>query len=211
MVSKVATAMEALGYKDRYDLVSVAGGALSVGMDERAHLDSDSHGTLSMWEQTIRSHIGLAQKLHEIDEVWFIDHEDCGAYHHFHHNKEADERAQHRGVLQNVRTNCDGVTTRTFWMRLDGTLFELRAGEWMVRVGRDERNIARVYTMEGPEDMAVDHLINLLEKRDFKRKLVAKLNKNLDLPMFDERTEKKIIKAVYDDILEALRETRCED
>ncbi len=62
--------------------------------------------------------------------------------------------------------------------------------------------------MSEPEDIAIDQLIDLLEKRDFKRKLVAKLNKNIDLPMFDERVEKKIMKAVYDDILDALREIK---
>ena len=64
--------------------------------------------------------------------------------------------------------------------------------------------------MSEPEDIAIDQLIDLLEKRDFKRKLVAKLNKNIDLPMFDERAEKKIMKAVYDDILDALREIKNE-
>ena len=65
--------------------------------------------------------------------------------------------------------------------------------------------------MSEPEDMAIDHLIDLLEKRDFKRKLVAKLNKNIDLPMFDERAEKKIMKAVYDDILDALRDIKKDE
>lgn len=60
--------------------------------------------------------------------------------------------------------------------------------------------------MSEPEAIAIDHLIELLEKREFKHKLIAKLNKNIDLPMFDERTEKKIMKAIYSDILEALRE-----
>ena len=64
--------------------------------------------------------------------------------------------------------------------------------------------------MSEPEDIAIDKLIDLLEKRDFKRKLVVKLNKNIDLPMFDERAEKKIMKAVYDDILDALREIKNE-
>lgn len=60
--------------------------------------------------------------------------------------------------------------------------------------------------MSEPEHIAIEHLVELLEKREFKRKLVAKLNNNIDLPMFDERTEKKIMKALYNDILEAVRE-----
>lgn len=60
--------------------------------------------------------------------------------------------------------------------------------------------------MSEPEDTAIFHLIELLEKRDFKRKLIAKLNKNIDLPMFDEYAEKKIFKSLYNDILETLRE-----
>lgn len=62
--------------------------------------------------------------------------------------------------------------------------------------------------MDKPEDIAFDHLIVLLEKRNFKRKLVSKLNKNIDLPMFDERTEKKIMEALYDVILDALRDVK---
>ena len=56
------------------------------------------------------------------------------------------------------------------------------------------------------KDIAVDHLLELFQKREFKQKLVAKLNKNIDLPMFDEKTEKKIMKALYDEIIEVLRE-----
>ena len=65
--------------------------------------------------------------------------------------------------------------------------------------------------MSEPEDIAIDHLIELLEKREFKHKLIAKLNKNIDLPMFNEKTERKMIKAIYGDILEALREIKKED
>lgn len=65
--------------------------------------------------------------------------------------------------------------------------------------------------MSEPIDMAVDHLIELLEKRDFRRKLINKLNKNVDLPMFDERTEKKMMKALYDVILDAIRDVKKDD
>jgi hypothetical protein len=65
--------------------------------------------------------------------------------------------------------------------------------------------------MSDPEDIAIKHLIDLLEKREFKRKLVGKMNKNIDLPMFDERTEKKIMNTVYNEILEALQEINKKD
>ena len=58
------------------------------------------------------------------------------------------------------------------------------------------------------QDIAMDHLVELLEKREFKKKLIEKLNKNIDLPMFDEKTEKKIMKALYNNIMEALRELK---
>lgn len=64
----------------------------------------------------------------------------------------------------------------------------------------------RYCIMSDVEDIAINHMIELLEKRDFKHKLVEELNKNIDLPMFDERTEKKIIKALYHTILESIRE-----
>ena len=65
--------------------------------------------------------------------------------------------------------------------------------------------------MSDLDDIAIDHMIELLEKRNFKHKLINKLNKNIDLPMFDEKTEKKMIKALYGAILDAIRDIKKDD
>ena len=40
------------------------------------------------------------------------------------------------------------------------------------------------------QDM-LDHLIDLFEKKDFKSKLIKELNEDVNLPMINEKTEKK--------------------
>ena len=125
MVSPIAEAMDRLGHKGRYDLVSVAGGGLSVGMDERAHLSAECQCQLDAWSATIHSHVGLSQKLHDVGEVWFIDHEDCGAYAHFFDRKELSEEEQHLTVLRQIPAKFPHMKVRLFWMKLDGVLVEL--------------------------------------------------------------------------------------
>jgi hypothetical protein len=39
----------------------------------------------------------------------------------------------------------------------------------------------------------------------FKRRLVESVNKNLDIPMIDENTEKQVFDALYDTILNVLK------
>ena len=125
MVKHLTNAMDHKGQKDKYDLVCVAGGGLCVGMRERKHLSKKCQCMLSAWNQTVMSHVDLAQKLHNVNEVWFVDHEDCGAYSHFFHNKDLKEEAQHIDVLQNIPEKFPNVKVRLFWMKLDGELFEL--------------------------------------------------------------------------------------
>ena len=60
--------------------------------------------------------------------------------------------------------------------------------------------------MSDPEEIAMNHLIELLEKRDFKNKLLAKLNDSIDLPMFNEKTEMKMFKSLYKVILDVLKD-----
>ena len=60
------------------------------------------------------------------------------------------------------------------------------------------------------KDIAVDQLIEMLETKQFKKKLVKKLNKNVDIPMLNERTEHKVFDAVYDMIVSALKELEDE-
>jgi len=54
-------------------------------------------------------------------------------------------------------------------------------------------------------DNVIDDLIEFLEKKDFKQKLVKNINKHVDIPIIDEKTEKKIINSLYDTIVKELK------
>jgi len=46
----------------------------------------------------------------------------------------------------------------------------------------------------------------LLEKKDFKKDLVKKLNGDVDIPFINEKTERKVIEKIYDVFIKALKE-----
>ena len=52
-----------------YDLFTLAGASLGVLQEKYPH-----------WGQSFDDHIGLAIKLHDIQEIWVFDHMDCGMY-----------------------------------------------------------------------------------------------------------------------------------
>jgi len=49
-------------------------------------------------------------------------------------------------------------------------------------------------------------IIDLLEKKDFKKDLVKKLNGDVDIPFINEKTERKVIEKIYDVFIKALKE-----
>ena len=51
----------------------------------------------------------------------------------------------------------------------------------------------------------LDHLVDLLEKKDFKVKLVKELNEAVDIPMINEKTEKKVLEAIYKLIIKSMK------
>src|ERR1044072_9439275 len=53
----------------KYDQVILAGAALGVVQDERAH-----------WGKTFFDHLGLAIELHDVHTVIVMEHRECGAY-----------------------------------------------------------------------------------------------------------------------------------
>ena len=56
------------------------------------------------------------------------------------------------------------------------------------------------------DDIAMDHVIELLEKRDLKNKLIKKLNEAVDIPLINEKTEKKVLDKIYELLLKTLKE-----
>lgn len=55
------------------------------------------------------------------------------------------------------------------------------------------------------KQMAFDHLIELLEKKDFRKHLVNALNEDVDIPIINEKTEGKVMEAIYKQIIKALK------
>jgi hypothetical protein len=74
---------------NRYDIVAYAGTSLTTGatreehrplFNEQALADFDS---FAHWKRCLFEHIDLAILLHQIEDVYIIEHEDCGAYRAF--------------------------------------------------------------------------------------------------------------------------------
>ena len=61
------------------------------------------------------------------------------------------------------------------------------------------------------DKMAFESFVDLLEKKDFKKKLVKKLNKNIDIPIIDEKTESKILDKIYGVIVDTIKKIDLED
>jgi len=49
-------------------------------------------------------------------------------------------------------------------------------------------------------------IIDMLERKDFKKDLVKKLNGDVDIPFINEKTERKVIEKIYDVFIKALKE-----
>ena len=55
-------------------------------------------------------------------------------------------------------------------------------------------------------------VIDLFEKKNFKKKLIKKLNNSVDLPIINEKTEKVVLNKLYDLMVGAIKDlTKDED
>ena len=52
------------------------------------------------------------------------------------------------------------------------------------------------------KEMVVDYIFN----DEMKEKIINKLNDNVDIPIISEKTEEKIITAIYDSVEEVVKE-----
>lgn len=115
---------------NRYDHVTVAGGALGV---------LGANGQFPHWERTFRDHFRIAYQLRQFGDVYVIEHRDCGAYRAFlgdaagafddtpeGQHREEQEHARHAHALA-AKLKAWGVedfgvplNVRTFLMDLRG-------------------------------------------------------------------------------------------
>ena len=100
-----------------YDQVALAGASLA------AVSDKFPESNAAFW-----SHIGIAKQLHNIKKVIVLDHRDCGAfkvaYDKAYKGDKAGETAQHKEVMQQVKTKLakehPDLQSEFYLMALDG-------------------------------------------------------------------------------------------
>jgi hypothetical protein len=51
----------------------------------------------------------------------------------------------------------------------------------------------------------LDKMVKMLEQKDFKKKLIKQLNKDIDIPLINEKTEQKILDKVYETIIYTIK------
>ena len=56
------------------------------------------------------------------------------------------------------------------------------------------------------DKLALEEVVDLLEKKDFKKKLIKILNKNIDVPIFNEKTEAKVLDTFYNLLLNTIKD-----
>tara|TARA_B100001094_G_C18186970_1_gene804465 strand:+ start:174 stop:431 length:258 start_codon:yes stop_codon:yes gene_type:complete len=60
-------------------------------------------------------------------------------------------------------------------------------------------------------DMARDLIVEKFEDEKFLKKFVKKLNDSVDIPMIGEGTERKVIKAIVEAVVESLKDLDLSD
>lgn len=55
-------------------------------------------------------------------------------------------------------------------------------------------------------DIVVEQIIDLFEKKNFKKKLIKRLNDSVDIPFINEKTEKTVLNKIYDLLIDSLKD-----
>ncbi len=83
---------------NRYDHFILAGTSLLCSKKYKDHLKAGVHKTYGHWKDAMENHIDLAIKLHGIEDIYIIEHQDCGAYANL-----TDSKKVKSSDLQNVK------------------------------------------------------------------------------------------------------------
>jgi carbonic anhydrase len=65
---------------NRYDHFILAGTSLLTTEKKRGLFLKGIYEKYAHWDQSLKDHIKLAKDLHKIEDVYIVEHEDCGAY-----------------------------------------------------------------------------------------------------------------------------------
>tara|TARA_B100001063_G_C16387362_1_gene368452 strand:- start:104 stop:289 length:186 start_codon:yes stop_codon:yes gene_type:complete len=55
-------------------------------------------------------------------------------------------------------------------------------------------------------DIVLDHIVEIFEKKDFKNKFIKKLNESVDIPLINEKTEKKVLNKIYELLVKTVKD-----
>lgn len=56
------------------------------------------------------------------------------------------------------------------------------------------------------DEILIEQVIDLFEKKNFKKKLIKKLNNSVDVPFINEKTEKVVLNKMYDLLVSAVKD-----
>ena len=52
----------------------------------------------------------------------------------------------------------------------------------------------------------LNHIVDLFEKKNFKNKFIKKLNDSVDIPLINEKTEKKVLNKIYELLVKTVKD-----
>lgn len=61
------------------------------------------------------------------------------------------------------------------------------------------------------DEILIEQVIDLFEKKNFKKKLIKKLNNSVDVPFINEKTEKVVLNKMYDLLVTAVKDLTKDD
>ena len=119
-MTNIVEKLNNLGYKYNYNNFTLAGSSLGYNNSEKLQ-----------WRQSFHDHAELSIKLHNIQEIFIIDHMDCCSY-KLHYGIENCLRCEpdlHKEQLytciQRLKVRFPKLKYKAFIVNLDGNLFEL--------------------------------------------------------------------------------------
>jgi hypothetical protein len=122
LLDETVAFMDGIGMTNRYDHVILAGASLGASYEGLPH-----------WGQTFWEHVDLAKELHDVKEVYILEHRQCGAYFKllgldFGDDQLAETQA-HAEVASRlksqIRARHPDLGVRGFLMDLSGGVVEL--------------------------------------------------------------------------------------
>jgi len=123
LLDEIVAFMGGIGLTNRYDHLILAGASLGATYEGVPH-----------WGQTFWDHLDLARSLHDVREVFILEHRQCGAYAKilgqvFSDDDDPAEAAAHAEVVFRLKTEIQvrhpELSVRSFLMGLRGDVIEL--------------------------------------------------------------------------------------